>query len=275
MSDIILWRYLTFEQLEDMLDTSTLFFTHRDKITEYEEGRLPDNIENQYKDWTEKCFRSIKMMNFLMGVKTVVSTYKCEDIVQGEIEKTKLFVNNTYFVCFRKDTSFSLETMKNLNKHLAIKISFSKLSKYWEKIGVYNISSDIYYVQNRNNINALERLSLLLNVPSIWENEQEFRILLPLLETSEECMYKMHLAYLQKEGISPENDDEKDLYMSFKKYSMVQKLRSQVIEDENSYGVKVPFDTKIIDEIYVPEDQYYKYWQKYPNFRSKFRKFDS
>lgn len=275
MSDIILWRYLTFEQLEDILDTSTLFFTHRDQIPEYEEGKIPDNSAEQYREWAEQCYTGVKIMHSLMGVETVASTYNLESIVQGEMKKTEDFINNTYFVCFRKDKFFS-QTVKNaLNKHLAIKISYSKLSTYWKNIGLYTISSDIYYTQNRNSINALKRLNLLLNVPNIWEDEQEFRILLPLNDDYKTYLYKVHLEDLEEKGILPEDDDDKDLYMSKKEYDLFRRLQSEIIEDENNHGVKVPFDTSIIEEIYIPIDKYDEYSKKYPEFTNKLRIIDA
>lgn len=275
MSDIILWRYLTFEQLEDILDTSTLFFTHRDKIPEYEEGKIPDNSAEQYRDWSEQCYAGVKNMYSLMGVKTIASTYNSENIVQGELKKTKDFINNTYFVCFRKDKNFSQTAKEHLNKHLAIKISYSKLSTYWKNIGLYTISSDIYYTQNRNNINALKRLNLLLNIPNSWEDEQEFRILLPLYESSETFLYKNHLEDLKRSGISPQDDEDKDLYISKKEYDLFRRLQSEIIEDENNHGVKVPFDTSIIEEIYIPIDKYDEYSKKYPEFTNKLRIIDA
>lgn len=276
MDDITLWRYLTFEQFEDMLETSTLFFTHRDALPDYyEEGRIPDNIESQYKEWAEHCNTSIKIMLSLTGTETIASTYNLENITKGEKEKTKQFINNTYFVCFRKDKNFSQIIKNNLNKHLAIKISYSKLSIYWKDIGVYTISSDIYYTKNKNNINALKRLNILLNVSSDWKDEKEFRILLPLYESDETYLYKLHLEDLKERGISPENDEEQASYMSLKEYNMFRKLQSEIIKNEDCYGVKVPFDTNLIEEIYIPIDKYDKYSKKYPELKNKLQKIAS
>ena len=249
MENTIICRYLDDDQFDDMLSTSSLFFTHRDQIPEYEEGKLPDNIEMQIRYWSSQNHDAILKQQFSQfNSSCIISSYNEENILAKELQQTQEFLDKSFFSCWHISQKFNTEVMKGLGKSIAIKTSTNKLLKSFEKKGIMVQSGRIYYYTDLNEINALRRRNLLFSIPKIWQNENEFRILLPLYKSTEIFLYETYPEYRNK---------RRD-----KEYKMYKSLSENIINDEYSHGVLVPFDLRIISEIYLPTNKLEKFKKK-------------
>lgn len=239
MENAIIYRYLDEEQFEDMLSNSSLFFTHRDKIPEYEEGKLPKNIEMQIRYWASQNHNAILQQQFHQFHSSyIMSSYNEENILAKELQQTQEFLDKSFFCCWHMSEQFNVNVMKGLGKSIAIKTSTNKLLKNLYKKGIVVQSGKIHYYTDLNEINALRRRNLLFSIPKTWENENEFRILLPLFKSAEIFHYEAYPKYRTAR--------------SDKEYAMYQNLLNRIIHTEDTHGVQVPFDLRIISEIQLP-----------------------
>nr|DAI24290.1 MAG TPA: hypothetical protein [Caudoviricetes sp.] len=238
MGNEIIFRYLDVGQFIDIVDNLSLFFIHRDQISQYEEGKLPDNIETQIRYWARINHFAILQHQFQQFASDcVLSTYDEENIIQDEIRKTLNFLNLSFFSCWHLSKNFDKNVMQGLGKSIGIKTSKKKLLNSLFKKGIIVQSGKIFYYEDLNRINALKRLNLLFAIPKIFENENEFRILLPLFKSHEIYQY--------------ENFPKNQTIRRTKEYLMYKCLLKNIVYDENTHGVRVPFDLRIISEIYM------------------------
>lgn len=241
MNNEIIFRYLDVAQFRDMVENLSLFFIHRDQISQYEEGKLPENIETQIRYWANRNHFAILQQQFQkFNSSYILSSYNEEAIVQDEIRKTLNFLDLSFFSCWHLSKNFNQDVMRGLGKSIGIKTSKNKLLNLLLKKGIIVQSGKIYYYENLNNINALKRINLLFAVPKIFEGENEFRILLSLFKSMEIYQYENF----------PENRTKKRQ----KEYLMYKKLLNNIVYNEDIHGVRVPFDLRIISEIYMTSE---------------------
>lgn len=237
----ILWRYISLDKFNDLINTSSLFFSFRKGFADKEEGRTTDNnISSQIDAYMNKMI-SVQMLQKLMlrsnnGVMIMGRTP--EEFVKLSIKKIEGDVNDIAISCWHINCNEEQLMWKNYagDNGIAIVTTYGQLKKELVSISPYFSLSKVKYVDyDKASFNAENAIEYVLHKGKIFATENELRACIGLHRYSEE--------FLSKDFLIETNRAE-----WVEEIKLLEKLR----EDKLEKGIKIKVNlNNLINNVFV------------------------